>query len=432
MPRDPGMRRSAGWPPGGGSAPSRAVAAAAGGRVLVATAECSPDLFLYVVMYFGRKNFDSVKKSMGAELALTTSSGTSTRPSSWPTPQGSSASGRSGTSMGPADACRVVDRRRRRVCVDVDGCHVPRRGAGLGCERVLSAMGFPLVIGARTWFTSEQRGTVLGFWTTSLQVGGTLATTFSGFVAAGGITSESDFSLLCIRCRVTWRDAFPARGVLSSDGARSTILAGGIPRDCRPQACRFINVPRLSGRLPQQIFFSTEEWILGVLASLLNVEHLLLHQVSAIHYAQVAILLHVEVWGWMSRQRPTCRLCSTWVACSGAHAGKIARRYFNSNRSCCPHALCRDRSQRAWFLFRLECHGAGRSHAIVRVHGRRTRLSTWRCCLRRRVRACRLRKQRIDHCRESPTAWAASAQSCLARCLCSSRTGTAGRESLRQ
>ena len=97
------------------------------------------------------------------------------------------------------------------MCVDVDGCHVPDAVLAWGVNGFFQAMGFPLVMKALApWFTSEQRGTVLGFWTTSQQVGGTLATTFSGFVAAGGITSASlIFHSSASAAASTWRDAFP-------------------------------------------------------------------------------------------------------------------------------------------------------------------------------------------------------------------------------
>ena len=173
------------------------VAAAAGeGASLVAHQQrvFALTYFLYVVMYFGRKNFDSVKKSMGAELALTD------------------------LELGHIDTAFLVAYAAGQFSVGPFGDKYGARkmlavsliGGAVGCawmstvatlrDAVLAwgvngffqAMGFPLVMKALApWFTSEQRGTVLGFWTTSQQVGGTLATTFSGFVAAGGITSAS-------------------------------------------------------------------------------------------------------------------------------------------------------------------------------------------------------------------------------------------------
>ena len=170
-------------------------------------------------MYFCKKNFDSVKKSMGEELEF------------------------SDLQIGNIDTAFLVSYAVGQFSVGPFGDKYGARrmlivsllGGSLGCflmagantfnEAVFAwglngffqAMGFPLVMKALApWFTSEERGTVLGFWTTSQQVGGTLAASFSGFVAAGGLTAASliYFSITASSDSSnaplvsTWREAF--------------------------------------------------------------------------------------------------------------------------------------------------------------------------------------------------------------------------------
>ncbi len=86
-----------------------------------------------------------------------------------------------------------------------------------GLNGLFQAMAFPLIMKALApWFTSAERGTVLGFWTTCQQVGGMSSAAFTGFVAGGGTVS------VVLRlsggggggggAASTWRDtfAFPA------------------------------------------------------------------------------------------------------------------------------------------------------------------------------------------------------------------------------
>ena len=79
--------------------------------------------------------------------------------------------------------------------MDVSSWPVPTRltkQCSRGAEWLLSSDGFSSCDeGAGTMVHVLRRGTVLGFWTTSQQVGGTLAASFSGFVAAGGLTAAS-------------------------------------------------------------------------------------------------------------------------------------------------------------------------------------------------------------------------------------------------
>jgi OPA family sugar phosphate sensor protein UhpC-like MFS transporter len=169
-------------------------------------------------MYFCRKNFDAVKKSMGAELNL------------------------SDLQLGHIDTAFLVayavgqfavgpfgDRygARRMLAVSLLGggmaCACMSRAVGFdgalaawAANGFFQAMGFPLIMKALApWFTSRQRGTVLGFWTTSQQVGGTLAASFSGFVASGGITAASLIFYSSAASASTWRDAFSLPAVFS-------------------------------------------------------------------------------------------------------------------------------------------------------------------------------------------------------------------------
>ena len=178
-----------------------------------------------------------MKKSMGAELAPPTSSpGTSTRFPRGLRRRAVQRRAVRGRAWGPQDACRVVDRRRRRV----RGCRrLPRRDAVLawGVNGSFKPWGFVVMKALAPWFTSEQRHRP---WLLDYVAAGRRNACDHLLRVCSGRRNhqrESDFSLLCIAAASPGR-CFPARGVLSSDGDRSTILAGGFPRDCRPQACR--------------------------------------------------------------------------------------------------------------------------------------------------------------------------------------------------
>eukprot|EP00040_Diaphanoeca_grandis_P025432 m.140898 g.140898 ORF g.140898 m.140898 type:complete len:456 (+) comp30147_c1_seq3:332-1699(+) len=141
----------------------------------------------YSCIYFARKPFSVIKKNMGDELGLDTATlgmidtsflvmyalGQFTLP-----PYGDKFGARFMLGV-----CFIVS----ALCtVGFASTSVPTTFVILwGINGFAQGLNFPLCFNAlNSWFHPSSRGMVLGFWTTSQQVGGVLSTAFAGFVAA--------------------------------------------------------------------------------------------------------------------------------------------------------------------------------------------------------------------------------------------------------
>lgn len=79
---------------------------------------------------------------------------------------------------------------------------------------IFQAAAFPLMVKALSpWYDNEQRAIILGYWTTCQQIGGTVAVSLAGYIAAGGF----DRTLLGdAENKTTWRDSFLLPAVVAA------------------------------------------------------------------------------------------------------------------------------------------------------------------------------------------------------------------------
>ena len=103
-----------------------------------------------------------------------------------------------------------------------------------GMNGVFQACAFPLMMKALSpWYNSSDRARMLGYWTTCQQVGGTMAVSFAGYVAAGGLphfwSAAKDLSQADQADQADHPDGSPSPTSLpSSDWRDAFLLPAGL------------------------------------------------------------------------------------------------------------------------------------------------------------------------------------------------------------